>query len=200
MVTQIALTPPVLHSWIDRTSIDMVCKWNAARYAQEYNHELTVALLTEEVGEVQEAFNTNNIVEILDGLGDIAYVAIGAMWKAGLSAGQIHHFLQTVAEDSKFVLVIPDLLSMHMAVPSVYNLGLIALCAIHLAAVQLHGRVDSANAVLTALCVSNNTKIAVKTSSNVKANLDKGVSYVPPTADIKHIIINTTIGGQNGLA
>ena len=84
----------------DKIVVRRIVNWNFARYEQEFNHALTNSLLTEEVSELLQA---KEEVDILDALVDIAYVAIGAMWKMGLSPGGIHDALLAVCDsnDSK---------------------------------------------------------------------------------------------------
>ena len=85
----------------NNTIIQRVVDWNSARYPQVYNHQLQVSLLTEEVQELAEA--QESPVDTLDALCDITYVAIGAMWKLGLSPDQIAEALHIVCDsnDSK---------------------------------------------------------------------------------------------------
>src|SRR5690606_24511184 len=48
--------------------------------------KLRIALLAEEVKELQEAIEDNDIVEIADALSDLQYVLSGAVWEGGLGA------------------------------------------------------------------------------------------------------------------
>ena len=83
--------------------INRICKWNAARYAQEDAPDLLVNLLEEELDEYGVAYVDNVEVDQLDALVDIIYIAIGGMWKMGLSAEQIEAAIHVVCDsnDSK---------------------------------------------------------------------------------------------------
>ena len=83
--------------------INRICKWNAARYAQEDAPDLLVNLLEEELDEYGVAYVDNVEVDQLDALVDIIYIAIGGMWKMGLSAEQIEAAIHIVCDsnDSK---------------------------------------------------------------------------------------------------
>ena len=57
-------------------------EWNALRYKREYNHNLYTDLLFEEYSEYETA---KTLVDKLDGLADIFFISIGALWKLGKS-------------------------------------------------------------------------------------------------------------------
>ena len=80
--------------------IERVIHWNSERYDQEFDHRLTRNLLKEEVLEFEEAIKD---VDRLDALVDTIYVALGAMWKLGLSSTQIEAAILVVcdANDTK---------------------------------------------------------------------------------------------------
>lgn len=129
-----------------KTIIQRVIKWNSDRYSQEYNSDLNQRLLLEELAElctadksVSKALSTGTLnahmVERIDALCDMIYIAIGAMWKSGLTSDQIEQ-------------------------------------------------------CLIAVCDANDTKVAVKTASNVKANLVKGDNFVAPEAKIWEILFH----------
>lgn len=84
-----------------------VIKWNSARYEQEHSSELTTELLISELREFEVAsWVSEDKVAQVDALCDIIYVALGAMWKLGLSAEQIDQCLNAVcnANDTKTVV------------------------------------------------------------------------------------------------
>lgn len=110
-----------------------ICNWNKARYEQEFNGTLTHDLLLEEVGELYNACIASDKVEIVDGLVDIIYVAIGALWKMGFNSEQIYSAIAIV-------------------------------------------------------CRSNNTKSITKTKSDIKANINKGNYFIPPTDAIEELL------------
>lgn len=171
--------------------IKSICSWNAARYEQVSNSKLTFDLLNEELLETGDAIATENLVETVDGLADMFYVAIGALWKAGLSARQIVKLLDSieyelVRQDQELPLIADSLRSYEIE-PDTDYLGLIALRALEWLESLVFSS-ESALAIIRAICDSNDTKIVKKTASNVKANIDKGKSYIPPTEAIIAIL------------
>mgnify|MGYP000241536307 CR=1 FL=1 len=86
-----------------RDIITRVCEWNEARYEPIENPILTLRLLTEELDEYFQAQCEANDVDKADALIDIIYVAIGAMWKMGLTTKQIADAIHVVCDsnDSK---------------------------------------------------------------------------------------------------
>ena len=64
---------------------DRVILWNSQRYDQVYDYGLASRLLLEET---QELFDAHSVVDKLDAIGDIVFVAIGVLWKLGLSDEQ----------------------------------------------------------------------------------------------------------------
>ena len=85
-----------------RDFIGRIIHWNHQRYNQDFDHSLTFKLLDEELAEFNDA---ETDVDKLDALVDIVYVAIGAMWKLGLTKWHINEAIQVVcdANDSKTV-------------------------------------------------------------------------------------------------
>ena len=77
--------------------IRRICNWNWHRYNQEYNHKLTFDLLQEEVIELCDA---KEDVDRLDALVDIVYIAVGAMWKLGLSHDDIERAILVVCDSN----------------------------------------------------------------------------------------------------
>lgn len=43
-------------------------------------------------------------------------------------------------------------------------------------------------AAILAVCDANDTKLAAKTASNIKASIDKGVGFIPPEARLQEIL------------
>jgi len=162
-----------------------ICNWNEARYKQEYDHTLTMALLDEEFTEVNAAIAANDLVEILDGLGDMFYVVIGAIWKAGATPQDIKNLLDDM--DRAPVPTISATFNWLKVRQSLSALAIVALSAFQSLASQLNSK-DAAMDIIRAICKSNNTKVVVKTANDVKANLVKGDDYISPTEDIKQII------------
>lgn len=169
--------------------IASIVNWNAARYPQEYVHKLQSDLLTEELEETQKAFAENDLVEVCDGFGDIFYVAIGALWKQGLTVEQIQEGLDSVEEAMPELPPLPVAKLWWDMEPNLNTLILIALCAQRDLARVLHSDQASLD-VIRAICTSNDTKAVKKTDAAVKANINKGEGFVPPTEAILTIIEN----------
>jgi len=176
--------------------VEDICKWNAARYDQQPSHELTMTLLLEELQETEEAYKDGEVIAILDGLGDIFYVAIGALWKTGLHHDQIARLLDAVEE--KMPLIPSPAVALHWYQEDVQNplLALVALSCLKRLSALLSSD-DLALDVIRAICISNNTKTATKTDNDVKANIDKGSAYVPPTEMLEDILQKVDFGGNN---
>ena len=165
--------------------------WNAARYEQEYNHDLTISLLDEEVDE--GVHPDNEAVDELDSFIDVYFVATGALWKRGNSDAEIVHLLKQAINApevsysmAKFWLTKvghPDkVLALYMSASMLYA---------H-TQLKLNGEQDAR--ALKAVCDSNDTKPVAKTASDVKANVDKGASFVPPTAALQAILAEVCHG------
>jgi|SaaInlStandDraft_3_1057020.scaffolds.fasta_scaffold45561_2 predicted HAD superfamily Cof-like phosphohydrolase len=78
--------------------VKRICTWNAKRYEQEFNKELAMNLLREEL---LEFYHAKEEVDELDALLDLVYVAFGAMWKMGLSSEQIIEALKVVCNSNE---------------------------------------------------------------------------------------------------
>jgi phosphoribosyl-ATP pyrophosphohydrolase len=164
-----------------------ICAWNAARYDQVPNHDLAVKLLREEVLETLKAFAEGNRVEVIDGYADVFFVAIGALWKTGLTPEQIDQLLDTVGQANSLVPSPQVALMWYEDEATIYVLALLAISALGRLEYLLSDE-QLALDVVRAVCISNNTKDAAKTASDVKANVVKGEGYVPPTADLISIL------------
>lgn len=161
-----------------------IIDWNAARYEREYNHDLTISLLDEEVSE--GVHPDNEAVDELDSFVDVYFVATGALWKRGNSEAEIVRLLKQAINApevsysmAKFWLTNghPDKgLALYMAASMLY------------AHTQLKLNGEQFARALKAVCDSNDTKPAAKTASDIKANVDKGASFVPPTAALQAIL------------
>lgn len=171
--------------------IESICSWNAARYEQIPSSELTFDLLSEELLETGQAITNEDLVETVDGLADMFYVAIGAIWKVGLSPSQIVKLLDSiddelVRQEKELPLIAKSLLAFEME-PDIDLLAFIALRALEWLESIVFGP-ENALAIIRAVCDSNDTKEVKKTAHDVKANVDKGTDYIPPTDAIKVIL------------
>ena len=178
---------------------ERVCNWNAQRYAQEYNHELTLALLKEEYKEWCEA---KTKVEKLDAVCDITYVAMGALWKLGdgfVYEKVQHAFLHfeglldaevadpmylasAFLDDATYVEQEDDIWIYHILAVA----GSQALCM----GLNLEQYEEAMNIV----CDSNDSKSIKKTASDVKANDgDKGAYFVAPEPRLTALLESLTL-------
>ncbi len=167
--------------------IESICSWNALRYKQEYNHSLTDALLKEEYQELIDAIDSQNPVSILDALGDIFFVAVGALWKQGKSPQQISTFLDKLENANKNPPFLDVAMNWYFLEDKDFTLGFIILATIDKLTNLLKNE-DAALDVVRVICISNNTKEVKKTDSSIKANINKGAQYVSPTKALETLL------------
>lgn len=184
------------------TNIVQQCiAWNAARYDRVLNLEQALNLLTEETNEL---FAADNIIDKLDAVGDISFVAMGVLWKAGVPESIIAEIIGIDSETnannfsncstlllygthSAISLDLPDLVDSSDAFIAV-NAALLGLwyCVFELKRIGLQQEYFN---IVKAICDSNDTKeIKGKVDPSVKANIEKGSSYIPPTMSLKRIV------------
>jgi len=177
--------------------VESICNWNAARYEQVHSEELTLALLHEELFETREAYSKYDAVATLDGLGDLFYVAIGALWKTGLSAANITQLMTQVEEDTAIWPTPEVAVFWYEATRDANVLCLVA----HTALQRMHEVLGSDTYVMNvirAICTSNDTKDVVRTGKHEKANKVKGAGYIPPTEVITELLCRATAEAQSG--
>lgn len=163
-----------------------IISWNAARYPQVFNKELQYNLAFGPDGEVQEFFDATNAVDRLDALGDIYFVAIGGMWKAGLDDQSILNTIQAELGTGSHIATFEECEAEFYHNPVTGFAKLIVRVMFEANGMGLDG-VKFLRAV-NAICDSNDTKPVVKTDPSVKANIDKGTTYVPPTEALQNIL------------
>lgn len=169
------------------TVIDSICQWNVLRYKQEPCHELAMKLLFEELQETEDAYRVEDKVAILDGLGDIFYVAIGVLWKTGLTAARIQQLMNAVDQGNRFTPSPAVALHWYQDDPQNHILCMVALGAFQRLEYLL-GSDQLALDVIRAICISNDSKRIETVPSHVKANVNKGLNYIPPTEALKSIL------------
>lgn len=170
--------------------IERVILWNMERYSRQYDHSLAEKLLIEEL---HELYTAEDWVDILDGIGDVTFVAIGVMWKLGIETSDIadlfermqpgktlieynqasDNYIDFISEKYKFNVM--RLLQLKMLSQAMFITGYTMLNRV--------GMLDKFLDVLEIICNSNDTKVVPKqkVAANVKANTNKGESFVPPT-------------------
>jgi hypothetical protein len=178
------------------TITDRVILWNKQRYEQEYNYDLAAQLLLEETSELFEA---KSDIDKLDAIGDIFFVAIGVFWKLGLPnevIQRIFHDLDltkaTIEETNDLCnnieyAIMEEVSDVIGAYPGIklacYSAFICALGTLRGMNMQ-HTIYD----IVHAICDSNHTKeIKGKTPSHIKANINKGKGYKPPTEALMNI-------------
>jgi len=175
-------------------------KWNAARYECKYDRSLAVNLLLEETTELFEA---SKLVDKLDAIGDITFVAIGVFWKLGITEeiikGLFERLDQISAEQAfYFTLEIRNLYyesTKHIDDYKMadlfagFDLACYSLFITAIGTLRGLGMQEHFYSICKAICDSNNTKIIRgKVEAHIKANIDKGENFIPPTKQLKHII------------
>lgn len=176
-----------------------VAKWNAARYDQEYDQELTLKLLREEYREWVEA---EELPEQVQELCDVIFVAYGAMWKLGyelssdlaqLCFREVDQVVQCEAVyPGTFVNSTIDILEMNKIpvfendrMKHVFKIALFAQAQLLAYGLTFEEVIEC----MLVLCDSNDSKKIVKTASDVKANdNDKGSYYKSPIPGITAIL------------
>lgn len=173
--------------------------WNETRYDQILNIQLGLNLLVEETTELFEA---NNPIDVLDALGDITFVAIGVLWKAGVPVEAIENLLG-ITESGTYLnkLGVQSWYMAHLGVLQIalasaddeeLDASFLALNAIYgivIPRLMQSGMIADFYNIVDAICESNNTKVIKgKTDPSVKANIDKGATFVPPTAALQAIL------------
>ena len=170
-----------------------VAGWNAKRYEREYDAKLATALLEEELQEWVEA---STPVEKLDALCDIAYVALGVVWKARTSQEDInkdyHIALDVISlyEDLQYSDIVLHIAGLIKCLHANHPGRLASLIAVLALAQMLSMGLsyDQAIEAMHIVCDANDSKSVTKTASNVKANKDKGVDFVPPEVRLEELL------------
>lgn len=179
------------------TIVTDICEWNAARYDREYNGPLTTLLLDEELAETSKAEQDGDKVEVCDGLGDVFYVAVGALWKADNSQLAIRMELSrqlAFADFSSLSNLTASIVKFQASVVSGDSVNMLPEVAVaaFVSLAYTTGSGSKAISVIEAICASNNTKEVKRVASDVKANVNKGPGYFPPTDAIKAILASPT--------
>lgn len=186
--------------------ISRVASWNNARYDRVYNSELLCKLLLEELNETLSAASEGDTVEMLDGLCDVSFVALGGIWKAGLD-GQDLGFaynkaiefcrtlqdgVQVIGPSATITACINQLQDKESDMYDVTTLCFCIMLMSFMQAAQWWGMdLDVYTRAMHVVCDSNDSKSVKKVAADVKANSnDKGNNFVPPTAGLTELLIN----------
>lgn len=177
---------------------DRAIRWNELRYPRKYDATLAMNLLLEET---QELYDAKSDIDKLDAVADICFVAIGVFWKLGLNHRQIYdifylHDMRTLdmnqAYDWCMNLQMTALDVIDQDLPGAwpgFNLATFSVFVTALGAIRGMGMQHVFYDVCMAICVSNDTKSVAKekTDPSVKANVNKGDTYVAPTSRLLEI-------------
>lgn len=186
------------------TIFTRVAYWNSKRYDREYNHELGVKLLSEEI---QEYFDANTVVDQLDAMCDTVYVAMGILWKINVNESTLEYNSIEAHNQATKLLATNTLEPIYLALSvlkqhehdSDYPVALAAQMLITLCMTQMSGlglTAEEALEALTVVCDSNDSKTIAKVASDVKANVDKGAFFVAPEVRLQAILDKA--GKRNG--
>lgn len=173
-----------------------VANWNSLRYEQKYDKNLTLSLLREEYKEWLEA---EKPVDHLDALCDMSYVAMGGLWKLGVTEGMnmqyedathdiISKIIDTGVNPAYFVSTFLDSYE-YNDTDSIAGLTmhLVITCSL-MQALSMGLTLEDFFDAMTIVCDSNDSKSIKKTAANVKANIDKGAYFVPPEAKLTKLL------------
>ncbi|UIS54080.1 putative NTP pyrophosphohydrolase [Edwardsiella phage vB_EpP_ZHX] len=173
-----------------------VVTWNEARYEREFNLNLAVALLREEYNEWLTA---KTKVGKLDGLCDIAFVALGVIWKNNtpdfwlddaFQRAYDNQLAHSVYEPIYYTAALLDVLE-RTDVSQEQVLDIMAELIVQCQAQALYMGLSNKQwlRAMNVVCDSNASKSIKKVASDVKANAgDKGPFYFPPTSGLAKIL------------
>lgn len=177
---------------------ERVALWNSQRYDREFDLTLSVSLLREEY---KEWLDAKEPVDKLDALCDIIYVAMGVTWKLNHAAQDIENaqnaaskILDRIINADEpnpvyFIGIFLDVLEYDDDMPAALSMALMmqAATAQALAMGLAFHQVEQA---LNIVCDANDSKTATKTASDVKANIDKGATFVSPEPRLQKLLNN----------
>ena len=171
---------------------ERAAKWNELRYEQKFDINLTSDLVKEEL---QEYADAKDLVEQVDALCDICFIAAGALWKLNAkydpeTFSSFYNFY--LLADIDYPSNITSIFYTAFNYPGQYTHA----CALHqiLASsfdMLAYKMASQENAIEALFCIanSNDTKSAKIIPINAKYSEDgKGSECVPPTAALTKLI------------
>ena len=175
-----------------------ICNWNAERYEQEFDKALSIQLITEEFEEWLKALSEKNEVEQVDALCDLIYVAFGIIWKKNPIEAEVDYNAKQANIIISTLMTVDELPGLFIATSLLaYGLNeeysdiLFAQFVIQAAATEMFGmgfEAEDITEAMTIVCDSNDSKVATKTASNVKANIDKGENFIAPEPRLRLLL------------
>lgn len=177
--------------------VQRVIAWNAARFDRVFNYEMACKLLLEET---EELYAAQSVVEKMDAVGDIVFVAIGVLWKlqipeeyiqyimykedlTKLNNVELHYYMNFISAS-----VVDNLDHSQKGAWSGYSLATFSTFVTALGALRGLGMQDYFYDIVEAICNSNDTKEIKKTDPDKKANINKGEGFVPPSMALSKIL------------
>ena len=150
-----------------------VAEWNAKRYDRQFNFKLTKELLQEELKEFQDS---RTKVESVDALCDLAFVAIGGLWKLGTTEDSVLNILQHVLDREEQLPAFKELVDNLHEEPDIK-----LMCIVVKAFNMIEDKGVNAFRAFNAVCDSNDSKEIVKLAPNEKYDSSgKGPNYFEP--------------------
>ncbi len=181
---------------MDRYIYNRVVQWNRARYSRTYNAALYKAMLSEEFFE--EYKKAVGLVDKLDGLSDIFFISVGALWK--LDANPYNYLserrptaliypLETDKPDPENVEEMQRVIYQIFEIPPFRHIEdhyitkryISYLLELTLREFHFIGCVQTEAALaINIICDSNDTKLSPLLNNFDKGVL-KGTEFIPPT-------------------
>lgn len=174
-------------------NIDRIIEWNSKRFTQWYDHELASNLMVEELNELNVAADW---VQILDAVGDICFVFVGNLWKMRIDKEHIlqwfvkvkpkENIYRTNELSDTYIVSLSETYNFHPYNFLQLKLSSHALFTIGFQHLQTLGMSEAFSDIVSIVCDSNETKSLPDTllDKSVKANINKGKNYIPPTAEL----------------
>ena len=169
---------------IDVKLVKRIHIWNAKRYDQIYDHNLTVSLLQEEFTEL---LDSENLVESIDALVDIFFVANGALWK--LNESPYKEYIVTsmsIVNLKNLILSYETRYSKESQINSLLSISSACLNGLF----RVLETEDNVEKAISIVCDSNDSKSIPesKVDPSIKANIDKGSNYVSPHKELQKLV------------
>ena len=195
---------------MDHFLCNRITNWNKARYERKYNHELFIDMLYEEFDEYTEAIT---MVDKLDGLADLYFISIGALWKLGvnpyshsLRRGVIstkledftdqhieEHFIGIKSQVIKIGYMVSEINQATQEIDIKEHISTLSLLIIK-EALSIGCTVADFRIVINIVCDSNDTKEVLKLRDYDKGTL-KGENFISPIKQLK--IVAEVINERN---
>ena len=182
-----------------REIVSRPIEWNKQRYDQVYSHTLAGDLVYEEYMEFLQA---EELVDQLDALCDLHFVLIGVLWKLkanpeellDMSVLDILEWYKAVTLDAAFEKLVNSFLEAEYNDKAPQRVIAFAVKLLEITWGAAHCRLNlTANQFKKAIlvvCDSNDSKSVakVKTDPSIKANKDKGSTFIAPEPRLQLIL------------